>query len=501
MNCKLCNWFWSLFSDSTGNEVTSDQNDEQKINLRAKGELLYLLNDPSTPKLVDKIAIPNPPKIHPPFKVKGFSGKAGKFGSNQWHSAQVHTVICKTLEVMQRAFRKPVTRWPGTRVLHINPKSGVDLNAYYDRRSLQFFYAQDPKTRKSVHSSLSVDVVAHELGHALLDSIRPDLWSMQAIEAWSYHEAWADIIAMMGVMQSNTLLKKALAETNNDFAKGSAITRLAEEMGTAIYHHTKGKDGRKPGALRHANNDFKYTRPERLPRRAPHNKLANECHSFGRVFLGAYYEFMWKVFKKEIEKGQRPLEAAQHMRDYCARLIALASALAPATPRFFRSVANVMLSVERQLGGNYQVELRKTFWRRKIVPKQKRMTALSHLSLADIDLTDGDQVETLDGGTAVRRCKKRSLKLCDHFSMRAQDANPLYEVEIEVPDESYLEFDRRGMMVDSDQTSEKEVLEAARNCVQMIHDQEMYMEGPPKEDDYDKQFSIVDGKLVRNFFI
>jgi len=501
MNCKLCNWLKSFFGGSKDNQVITSQNNEPNATFAAQGNIIYLLNDPSTPDLIDTIAIPDPPKVHPPFKVLGFTGKSGKFGSEEWHSAQVHTVVCKTLEVMQRSFQQPVNKWPGTRVLAIHPRSGVDLNAYYDRRNLHFFYAQDPKTHNPVFSSLSVDVVAHELGHGLLDIIRPDLWSMQAIEAWSYHEAWADIIAMMGVMQSGTMLEKVLTENDNDFSKPSAVSRLAEEMGTAIYHYTKGEDGREPGALRNAINEFKYTNPEKLPTSAPDNKLANECHSFGRVFLGAYYEFMYKVFQKEIDRGKKPLEAAQHMRDYCARLIALSSALAPATPRFFRSVGNVMLSVERQLGCDYQEELEKTLIRRKIIPRKKGMTSLSHMSMADFDLTDDDHVETIDGGTAVRRRKQRSLKLCDHFRMKKQDPNPLYEIEIDVPDESYLEFDQRGMVVATDQASEKEILNAARSCIDLIYRQNLYMEGLPAEGNFDKQFSIVDGKLVRNFFI
>ncbi len=123
------------------------------------------------------------------------------------------------------------------------------------------------------------------------------------------------------------------------------------------------------------------------------------------------------------------------------------------------------------------------------------------MSMSDFDFTDDDHIETVGEGTVVRRCGSRSLRLCDHFGARAQGDNPLYEVEIEVPDESYLEFDSKGMMIAHDQSNEMEIIYAARNCINLIHSENMYMDGEQKEGDFDKQFSIVDGKLVRNYFI
>jgi len=55
--------------------------------------------------------------------------------------------------------------------LELQPDGGDDLNAYYDGESLAFFEHTTGAT--TTFSGASTDVVAHETGHAILDSIRP----------------------------------------------------------------------------------------------------------------------------------------------------------------------------------------------------------------------------------------------------------------------------------------------------------------------------------------
>lgn len=272
-------------------------------------------------------------------------------------------------------------------------------------------------------------------------------------------------------------------------------------MGTTIYHYTKGKDDRKPGALRKAVNSFKYKQPSKLPLVARHDQLANECHSFGRVFLGAFYDFMTRVFKKQMTKGMQPLDALRYTRDYCGKLVMKASKMSPASPRFYAAIAKTMSGVERQMGGEHQEAFRHVMHHRKILHRKGIVMALSNKKLSDIDLTDNDEIESTDQSTLVKRRDSKIIRLCEHFDARAQADNPLYEVEIEVPNDTYMEFDHRGMMVDGLMPNEKEALDDARNCVHILHSNKMVADGPIEEDVFDKPFSIVEGKLVRNFFI
>jgi hypothetical protein len=58
---------------------------------------------------------------------------------------------------------------------------GVDLNAFYDREGLKFFHGSAAAGR-TVFSGESPDIVCHELGHALLDSFKPQLFDAASIE-------------------------------------------------------------------------------------------------------------------------------------------------------------------------------------------------------------------------------------------------------------------------------------------------------------------------------
>ena len=74
------------------------------------------------------------------------------------------------------------SRWQGNRrTIALRQDAGVDLNAYYDRASVSFFHMAIQGT--TYFSGASTDVVAHEVGHALLDSIRPQLWAAAFLEA------------------------------------------------------------------------------------------------------------------------------------------------------------------------------------------------------------------------------------------------------------------------------------------------------------------------------
>jgi len=491
----------SLFICSQSKTVSSERDSGIKAQkVGAKPFMRYLLNDPVTPKLTLDRKHNNRPSVCPPFLVRGYNGNQIKMWTPEWRSAQVHNVILDALHTMQPGFRKAPRNWPATNRLVVIPNAGRDLNAYYDRHRLCFFADNDSVTQKKVFTADSVDIVAHELGHALLDAARPDLWNLQALEVWSFHEAWADIVAMLTVMKHEKALKYVLQETNGDFARSNIVSRLGEEMGTALYHLVDGKGGYKPGALRDANNKFMYRAPEKLPKHAPDNKLARECHSFGRVFLGAFYEIMTKVYQYEVNDGFDQLEALKRTRHLCSRWLARGAKMAPATPRFYDAVARAMLGVDKGNGGKYHHILKGVFDRRRILSK-RRVRALSSIRLDDIDINRTDEVEEYKDLTIVRSQSVKTMKLEDHFGLRAQADNPLYACEIEVPDETYMEFDASGKLVDSVAVSPRIAVNSARDCIQYLHENDMVAYGETGDENFDKQFSVVDNKLVRNFLI
>jgi hypothetical protein len=94
-------------------------------------------------------------------------------------------------------------RWQPGPVLKVLLDEGVDLNAFYDRNALNFFHGPSPNG--TVFSDESPDIVCHEMGHAILDSLKPQLWGVGSHEAAAFHESFGDISAILSALQLQEL--------------------------------------------------------------------------------------------------------------------------------------------------------------------------------------------------------------------------------------------------------------------------------------------------------
>jgi hypothetical protein len=93
----------------------------------------------------------------------------------------------------------PGLSWEVGSILPVDLDFGVDLNAFYDRVGLKFFHAT--AAGRTVFSGESPDVVCHELGHALLDSFKPQLFDAASIEVAAFHESFGDMSALLSALQ------------------------------------------------------------------------------------------------------------------------------------------------------------------------------------------------------------------------------------------------------------------------------------------------------------
>ena len=138
MGCLTDLWE-TVFGSFDSNKVSSDQ--ESRNMQKAGVDLKYLMNDPTTPKLVKQMKMSSGGIHSPPYTIKGFQPTSHlKMGTSEWRAAQVKQTFLYTMQVMQPAFNSPIKRWPRTRQLVVIPEAGMDLNAYYDGRSLRQWY-------------------------------------------------------------------------------------------------------------------------------------------------------------------------------------------------------------------------------------------------------------------------------------------------------------------------------------------------------------------------
>jgi hypothetical protein len=260
--------------------------------------------------------------------------------------------------------RIPSGNWEVGARLPVLLDEGVDLNAYYDRRALNFFHGSAPSG--TVYSGESPDIVCHEMGHAILDAIKPQLWGVASHEAAAFHESFGDMSAILSALQLQSLRSAILHDTGGHLYQSSRLSRLAEQLGAAI--RAQHPDAANPDCLRNAVNSFTYQDPINLPQMAPAAQISSEPHSFSRVFTGAFFEALAGMLGAKAANSASPTEqellaVSQDMGD----ILVASARQAPVVSNFYAEVAAAMVQVSAGKNPGYPPILKGVFVRRSIL--------------------------------------------------------------------------------------------------------------------------------------
>jgi hypothetical protein len=234
----------------------------------------------------------------------------------------------------------------GSDVLPVLLDEGSDLNAYYDRSALNFFHAA--VGGRMVYSGESPDIVCHEHGHAILDSLRRELWDVAAFEVPAFHESFGDMSAILIALQLPSVRTGVLQETNNKIYQSSRLSRLAKQLGWAIRQIRP--DAVDSDCLRNAVNSFYYRDPNGLPTSSTSGELSSEAHSFSRVFTGAFFEALALMFTT----AGAPTEQTLHQVSVdIAKILVQAIAEAPIVPEYFAQVGAHLVTIAMSISSSY----------------------------------------------------------------------------------------------------------------------------------------------------
>lgn len=255
--------------------------------------------------------------------------------------------------------------------LLVRPNCGKDLNANYKRESgtVNFYMDTDPVTHQSVHSGTSADIVSHEVGHAILDAIRPEYFSSWGPEPAAFHESFGDMMSIHMAIRDPQVLQKAMEQTGGDLSKPNVIADLAEQLGTAV-NNQEGKNITGGNYLRNANNQLKYSDPSKLAsEKGGPDELGWGKHSLSRVWTGAHFDLLKAMVSEKVAGGQAPEAAIREANDELFRMLAAMIKESPRGKFTFKDMAVAFIQSDLlHADGKHAKLIQKVFTDRGILP-------------------------------------------------------------------------------------------------------------------------------------
>ena len=179
-------------------------------------------------------------------------GLAPSESNPQFHQQMVYAVAMTTIGSFERALRRRVL-WSPERVkagrrtvetyvpqLRLYPHAfGDDAYAHYysEQKAVLMGYLPAPPEGRggAVFVCLSHDVIAHEVTHALIDGIHPELArKSDSLDASAFHEGFADLVAYFQHFTFPEVVRHQIAKTRGNLLQENFLLQIAGELGRTV---------------------------------------------------------------------------------------------------------------------------------------------------------------------------------------------------------------------------------------------------------------------------
>ena len=329
---------------------------------------------------------------HPPTKPDPQGNFIHEPGTPEFQQVNSFLSSNLALDMFEESMGREIP-WAFSGPLLVHPHAGEGFNAFYGRQfhSVNFFDGADTVNGNMVHGSESMDIVSHEVGHAILDALKPGMMTwFGGIEGPSFHESFGDIAAILTSLQDENMVDQVVAETQGDLKKPNAVARLAEEMSAGINHSKLGSSMPEDWAMRNANNDLKYQDPSTLPEKPDSiDDLFREPHSLSRVFTGGFWDIMSSVNNGLIEDGLSPKEALMKTTKSMTDLVGKTLELTPNRLKRMSQVTEAMLKAdERYFDGQFHDDIETAMAGRNLLPEEASQDSVNPEIVMGKDMKD-----------------------------------------------------------------------------------------------------------------
>ena len=367
-------------------------------------------------------------------------GLAPSEGNPQFHQQMVYAVAMTTIERFEHALGRRVLWSPRMHghddseyvgQLRIYPHALRQQNAYYDpgRKALLFGYfpAADTEPGRvypggTVFTCLSQDIVAHETTHAILDGVHRALLYPSNPDTLAFHEAFADIVALMQHFSLADALRQQIARARGDLRTRTLLSELAVQFGQAT-----GRYGALRSAIGQIDPDTRQWQP--LAPDAGALLRIEEPHARGAILVAAVFDAFLRIYERrsadllriatggngELPAGElhpdlvgrlaeEAAKSATHVLTLCVRALDYCPPVDLTFGEYLRAIITADREVVPQDRLGYRLALVEAFRARGIYPKGLRSLAVDTLVWDRPDAEVG------------RLMRKHLLKLRDYWS-------------------------------------------------------------------------------------
>jgi len=267
----------------------------------------------------------------------------------KFNAAHTFAVARQVLTMYQRAigragYRRPF-EWQWGKIPLIlkphAPKSTSPVTPSYHRssRSVEFPFFESnvvyqpedegrgTEKKETIYTCQSFDFIAHEMGHAILDALKPCYHDTNSKETMKLAESFGDLTAIFTVAGQMDQVEAVIAESKADIREPTFLSAIAERYGLVTEGKWRG--------LRDALNEHLVT-----------NNLGS-LHANSQSFTGAVYEILAEIFDDHVLLDQYdPAESLYRVGQHMALVVLRAFIDAPDVNPSFRNIAEMMMRAE-----------------------------------------------------------------------------------------------------------------------------------------------------------
>jgi hypothetical protein len=366
-------------------------------------------------------------------------GLALSQGNPQFHQQFVYLVAMNTLDHFEQSMGRKII-WNPRKLesstssgdptefssyiprLRLYPHAFRDANAYYDpeKRAVLFGYFEAaPQVQGSnlpggvIFSCLSPDIVAHELTHAILDSIHPRFIEDTNPDVPAFHEAFADIVALLQRFTITQLVQQQIATTRGDLTEFSFLGELATQFGDAL----QGNRGALRGAIGKIGKDGVWRKLEPDPT-AYHTEF--EPHTRGAILVATIFDAFIRLYNvttadllRIASQGSGVLnpgaihpdltkrlaaaacEIAEHLLHVCIRALDYCPPMDITFGEYLRALITADLDISPRDVAGYRIALIEAFRSRGIFPEHVNTLSVESLCWNRPDMLSPEENDLL----------------------------------------------------------------------------------------------------------